>query len=399
MNISDRALNMSFSPVRKLLPYSDAAEKKGITVCKLNIGQPDIVTPDSFFDGLHKFQEKVVKYSDSRGIIQLRETFSKSCAKDGMDFSVDEILITQGGSEAIIFTILAICNEGDEVLIPEPFYANYSSFTGISGAKIVPIPTLIENGFHLPSKKEIEKLITPKTRAILFSNPGNPTGTVYREAEIKMLGEIAKEHNIYLLADEVYREFIYDDKIEYTSVTNIKDIEDRVILIDSISKHYSACGARIGFIASKNSELLNYILKFCQARLCASTIEQFAAANLINTMDSYIQEVKRKYTNRRDLIYKYLKDIPGVISPKPEGALYVLVQLPVEDTEKFAQWLLTDYSLDNKTLLLAPGGGFYKDEKMGKDKVRLSFCSSEEDIEYGMIILKNALTEYNKLKI
>lgn len=395
MNISNRALEMNFSPIRKLIPLADEAAKKGIKVYKLNIGQPNIVTPDSFFEGLHSYKEKIVTYSDSRGIPQLIESFVKSYKLSGINLEKEDILITQGGSEAILFTLMCICNEGDEVLVPEPFYSNYSSFSIFSGAKVKPIPTCIENNFHLPSKEELESLITPKTRAIMFSNPVNPTGTVYTADEIKMIGELAIKHDLYIIADEVYRQFVYDD-IPYTSIMNFENLKDRVVLVDSISKHYSACGARIGLIASKNHELMNYILKFCQARLCVSTIEQHAAANLINTMENYIEDVKMKYKSRRDLLYGYLKRIPGVVCSKPEGAFYIFAKLPVDNAEKFAKWLLTDYSYEGKTLLIASGPGFYQTEGKGEQEVRFSFCTNVDDIENAMIVLRRALEEYNK---
>ncbi|WP_349763933.1 pyridoxal phosphate-dependent aminotransferase [Fusobacterium sp. SYSU M8D902] len=398
MKISNRALEMNFSPIRKLIPLADEAEKRGIKVYRLNIGQPNIVTPDSFFEGLNNYKEKIVTYSDSKGILKLRESFVKSYKLSGIDIDEEDILITQGGSEAILFVLMAICNEGDEVLIPEPFYSNYSSFSTFAGAKVRAIPTTIENSFHLPTQEEIEKLITPKTRAIMFSNPVNPTGTVYTKEEILMIGEIAKKHNLYIIADEVYRQFVYDN-IDYTSIMKMDDLKDRVILVDSISKHYSACGARIGLIASKNHELMNYILKFCQARLCVSTIEQHAAANLINTMDSYLEDVKLKYKSRRDLLFGYLQKIPGVVCSKPEGAFYIFAKLPIDNAEKFAKWLLTDYSYDGKTILIAPGPGFYQTEGRGEQEVRFSFCTNIDDIENAMIVLRRALEEYNKKNI
>ena len=398
MKISNRALEMNFSPIRKLIPLADEAEKRGIKVYRLNIGQPNIVTPDSFFEGLNNYKEKIVTYSDSKGILKLRESFVKSYKLSGIDIDEEDILITQGGSEAILFVLMAICNEGDEVLIPEPFYSNYSSFSTFAGAKVRAIPTTIENSFHLPTQEEIEKLITPKTRAIMFSNPVNPTGTVYTKEEILMIGEIAKKHNLYIIADEVYRQFVYDN-IDYTSIMKMDDLKDRVILVDSISKHYSACGARIGLIASKNHELMNYILKFCQARLCVSTIEQHAAANLINTMDSYLEDVKLKYKSRRDLLFGYLQKIPGIVCSKPEGAFYIFAKLPIDNAEKFAKWLLTDYSYDGKTILIAPGPGFYQTEGRGEQEVRFSFCTNIDDIENAMIVLRRALEEYNKKNI
>lgn len=397
MQISKRAQEIGYSPIRKLIPFADEAEKRGIKVYKLNIGQPSIVTPDSFFEGLHSYKEKIVKYSDSKGILQLRESFAKSFQQSGIDLNSDDILITQGGSEAIFFTLMAICDEGDEVLIPEPFYSNYSSFSRFAGAKVVPIVTRIETGFHLPSKEEIEALITPKTKAILFSNPVNPTGTVYTEKEIRMIGEIALEHDLYILGDEVYRQFVYDEETSFLSVMKLDHLEDRTVIVDSISKHYSACGARIGLLASKNHTLLAEVLKFCQARLCVSTIEQHSAANLINTMDNYFEDVKLKYKNRRDLLFSYLSRIPGVVCSKPEGAFYIIAKLPIDDAEKFAKWLLTDYSYENMTLLIAPGPGFYMTPDKGKQEVRFSFCTSVDDIENAMIVLKRALVEYQHL--
>ncbi|MDR3258432.1 MAG: pyridoxal phosphate-dependent aminotransferase [Fusobacteriaceae bacterium] len=398
MNFSNRIQEMNFSPIRKLMPFADAAEKKGIKVYKLQIGQPNIAAPDSFFEGLHNYEGKIIPYSDSKGILPLRETFSKNYKKYGLSMGVDEILVTQGGSEAILFVMMAICNIGDEILIPEPFYSNYTSFTCFAGVKIVPIPTKIEDDFHLPNMEDIEKLITPKTRGILFSNPVNPTGTVYTGKEIETIGKVAKKHNLYIIADEVYRQFIYDESIEYTSVAQFKELENNTILVDSISKHYSACGARIGSIATKNKELLGYFLKLCQSRLCVSTMEQYAAANLINTTGNYVEDVRLEYKKRRDLMYGYLQNIPGVVCPKPCGALYIFAKLPVKESEKFAKWLLTDYSYENKTLMVAPGPGFYQTPNKGTSEVRLSFCISEDDIENGMIVLKNALEAYKNIE-
>ncbi|MCY6485099.1 pyridoxal phosphate-dependent aminotransferase [Clostridium aestuarii] len=397
MKISNRVLDMNFSPIRKLVPLAHNAEKKGIKVYSLNIGQPNVVTPDAFFEGLAKYDEKIVKYSDSQGIDILIDSFIKSYKKWDIELSKDEILITHGGSEAILFALMAICDPGDEVLIPEPFYSNYNSFAKIACAKVVPFLTTIENGFHLPPKEEIVKKITDKTRCILISNPVNPTGTIYTYDELKMLAEIAQEYDLYIISDEVYRQFVYDN-IAYTSFMYMHDMLDRIILVDSISKHYSACGARIGLVASKNTKLIKHILKLCQSRLCVSTIEQCAAANLINTLDSYIEDVNTKYKSRRNLMYDYLKRIPGVVCDKPGGAFYMLVKLPVDNTEKFAEWLLTDYSYDNMTIMIAPASGFYATEDLGKNEVRLSFCTNIEDIENGMIVLTHAIEAYNSLE-
>lgn len=395
MHISKRVKSMNYSPIRKLIPLADEARKKGIKVYALNIGQPNVVTPDTFFTGLHNYKDKIVKYSDSRGIPQLIENFVENYKRSNTFFEKEDILITQGGSEAILFTLMAICNEGDNILVPEPFYSNYNSFSKFAGAKIIPIETKIEDKFHLPSQEAIESLITDKTRAILLSNPSNPTGTVYTEEEVRMIGDIAQKYDIYIIADEVYKQFIYDD-IPYTSFTHIKELEDRVVLVDSISKHYSACGARIGLIASKNKELMAEILKFCQARLCVSTIEQHAAANLIHTLGTYMEDVRQKYKNRRELLFAYLDTMPEIVCSKPRGSFYAFAKLPVDSAEKFARWLLEEFSYENQTILIAPGPGFYQTEGKGEQEVRFSFCTNVEDIENGMIVLRRALKAYRK---
>ncbi len=394
---SDRILGMQYSPIRKLVPYIDAAKADGVKVYELHIGQPDVKTPDTFFEGLHNFKEQIVKYANSAGVIELRESFSQSYAKSGINISSNEMLITHGGSEAIQITIETICNPGDEVLVPEPYYTNYDSFLKIAGAKLVPIETKIENHYHMTSKEEIEKLITDKTKAIMFSNPSNPTGIVFNDDEVEMIKEIAIKHDLYIITDEVYKQFIYDDDFEYKSFMTIKEVEDRTILVDSISKHYSACGARIGVIASKNKEFIAQALKLCQARLSVSTIEQYASTNLINTLDTYIDNARLEYKVRRDLMYNHLKEMDGVISFKPSSAFYIFAELPVDDVEKFVIWLLTEFRYKNQTLSFAPGSGFYSGENKGLKEARFSFCTHNlTEIENGMKVLKKALAEYNK---
>jgi aspartate aminotransferase len=327
----------------------------------------------------------------------LISSFIKYYKKWNFEFESDEIMVTNGGSEAIMFALMAICDVGDEVIIPEPFYTNYNGFAEVAGAKVVPFITKAEDGFHLPSKEVITSKITDRTRAILVSNPGNPTGVVYTYDEIRMLGDIAKEYNLYLIADEVYREFVYDN-LKYTSALSLNDILDRIIVIDSISKRYSACGARIGMVASKNKELINQILKLCQSRLCVPTIEQLAAANLINTPESYFKEVKAEYENRRNILYDALKDIPGVVCEKPTGAFYIVVKLPVESAEDFAKWILTDFTYDNKTVMFAPAEGFYATKGLGKNEIRLSYCINSEDLKDAMKIFGIALKKYKEIK-
>lgn len=395
MKFSKRILDMQFSPIRKLTPYGEEARAKGKKVYPLNIGQPDIETPDTFFDAISSFKEDVLKYANSQGINDLIDSFIKYYKEWNINFERNEMLVTSGGSEALLFAIMAICDVGDEIIIPEPFYTNYNGFSEAAGVKVVPFITKAENGFHLPDKKEIESKITHKTRAILMSNPGNPTGVVYTYDEIRMLADIAKEHDIYLIADEVYREFVYDN-LKYTSVLYMEDVLDRVILVDSISKRYSACGARIGLVASKNKDLINQILKLCQSRLCVATIEQVAAANLINTPKEYFVKVKAEYENRRNILFEALSNIPGVVCEKPTGAFYVVAKLPIKDADDFAKWLLTDFDYNNKTVMVAPAEGFYATPGLGKDEIRISYCLNCEDLKDAMDILSKALSEYIK---
>ncbi|MGH4119889.1 pyridoxal phosphate-dependent aminotransferase [Clostridium sp.] len=396
MKLSNRIKAMQFSPIRKLVPFSDAAKKRGVSVYHLNIGQPDVYTPDKFIEGIENYSEKVLKYTNSQGIDSLIESFIKYYKEWDIDFEKDEIIITNGGSEAIMFALMAICDPGDEIIVPEPFYTNYNGFADVSSVKVVPFITKAEDGFHLPSKEDITSKITNKTRAIMISNPGNPTGVVYTEAEIRLLSDIVSENDLFLIADEVYREFVYDD-LKYTSALYMKDILDKVILIDSISKRYSACGARIGLVASKNKELMNEILKLAQARLCVSTIEQLGAANLINTPKSYFSEVREEYENRRNILFKYLSKIPGVVCEKPTGAFYVIAKLPLENSEAFAKWLLTDFNYNNKTVMIAPAEGFYGTPGLGKNEIRLSYCLNTTALIDAMEILEIALTQYIKL--
>lgn len=388
---------MQFSPIRKLTPFAETAKKKGVKVYHLNIGQPDIATPDTFYQGLNSFDENVLKYANSQGIDVLIESFIQYYKEWNIDFDRNQIMITNGGSEAILFALMAICDVGDEIIIPEPFYTNYNGFSEAAGVNVVPFITKAEEGFHLPSKETITAKITEKTRAILVSNPGNPTGVVYTFDEIRMLADIAKEHNLYIIADEVYREFVYDN-LKFTSALYMEDILDRVILIDSISKRYSACGARIGLVASKNTELMNQILKLCQSRLCCPTIEQLAAANLINTPKAYFDEVKEEYENRRNIMHEGLSSIPGVVCEKPTGAFYIMAKLPIKDADSFAKWMLTDFNYENRTVMVAPAEGFYATEGLGKNEIRLSYCLNCEDLKDAMKILSIALKQYMEIE-
>lgn len=393
MKFSQRIIEMQESPIRKLVPIADEVKKQGKKVYHLNIGQPDIETPKEFFEPIKKFDDDVLAYAHSQGIPELIESFIKYYKKHNINFEKDEIIVTNGGSEALMFSLIATCNYGDEILVPEPFYTNYNGFCSMAGVNVIPITTKAENGFHLPEKDEIVSLITPKTKAILIASPGNPTGRVYNKNEIYMLRDIVKEHDLYIIADEVYKEFVYDG-LEFTSFAHIEDIADRVILTDSISKRYSACGARIGCIASKNKDLIKQVMKLAQGRLCVATLEQLGAANLINVPDSYIEKVKAEYLRRRDVVYNALQKMDGVICEKPHGAFYVIAKLPVVDAEDFVVWMLKEFEINNETVMMAPAEGFYATEGLGKDEVRISYCLNVDSLEKAMNILNEGLKAY-----
>jgi len=393
MKLSNRLESMQFSTIRKLSPFAEDATKRGISVYHLNIGQPDIHTPDTFMKGINNYTDKVLGYVNSRGMDPLIESFIKYYKEWDIEFSKNDIMVTNGGSEAIMFALIAICDPGDEIIVPEPFYTNYNSLADLASVKIVPFITKAEDGFHLPSKEEITNKITNKTRAIMVSNPGNPTGVVYTEEEIRMLADIVSENDLFLISDEVYREFVYDG-LKHTSALYMKDIEDKIILIDSISKRYSACGARVGLVASKHKDLMNQILKLGQSRLCVPVIEQVAAANLINTPKSYFIEVKKEYEERRNILHKYLSKIPGVVCQKPTGAFYVVAKLPIKSAEDFAKWLLTDFNYNNKTVMVAPAAGFYATKDLGVNEIRLSYCLNTTALKDAMEILGIALEKY-----
>jgi len=396
MKLSNRIESMQFSTIRKLVPFAEEAKKRGVSVYHLNIGQPDIHTPDTFMEGISNYTDKVLGYTNSRGMDPLIESFIKYYKEWDIDFVKDEIMITNGGSEAILFALMAICDTGDEIIVPEPFYTNYSGLGDLASVKIVSFITKAEDGFHLPSKEEITSKITKRTKAIMVSNPGNPTGVVYTPAEVRMLADIALENDIFLISDEVYREFVYDD-LKYTSALYMKDAQEKIILIDSISKRYSACGARIGLVASKHKHLMSQMIKLGQSRLCVPVIEQVAAANLINTPKSYFVDVKKEYEERRNILHKYLSKIPGVVCQKPTGAFYVVAKLPIKSGEDFAKWLLTDFSHNNKTVMVAPAQGFYATPGLGVNEIRLSYCLNITALKDAMEILEIALKEYISL--
>jgi aspartate aminotransferase len=393
MKYSDRITAMESSPIRKLIPYANKAKERGKKVYHLNIGQPDIVTPRQFFDAVKNFNCEILTYSPSNGIPELIEAVIPYYRNYDMEFSKDDILVTNGGSEALLFTLMSLFDKGDDIVVPEPFYANYKSMFQVLDINVVPISTKVEEGFHLPSKAEIEKVITPKTKAILISNPGNPTGTTYTREEINTLASVAKEKDIFIISDEVYREFVYDN-LDYASFGTIKDIEDRVIIIDSISKRYSACGARVGLIVSRNKEFIGHAFKLCEVRLSVAELEQIGAAALYKTPQNYLKEVNAEYKKRRDIVFEALSNMEGVVCRKPEGAFYYMVKLPVDNAEKFVIWLLEEFDIDGETLMMAPADGFYATEGRGIDEVRIAYILNESDLLKSMNILKEGLKKY-----
>ena len=395
-NFSNRVTAMQASPIRKLVPFATAAKADGVKVYHLNIGQPDIKTPRGFFDAVKNFDDEVLEYAVSQGIPELIEALQDYYKTYDMHFDKDELLITNGGSEALLFAMMATCDLGDKLLIPEPFYTNYNGFGQCVNVGVAPITTKAENGFHLPSKEEILSKIDDKVKAILLSNPGNPTGAIYSKEELEMIAEIAIEKDLWIISDEVYREFVYDG-LEYTSFGNLKQVEDRVIIIDSVSKRYSACGARIGSIASKNKELIAQIMKLCQGRLCVPTLEQIGAVELYKTPVSYFKEVNDEYRKRRDVLYSELMKVDGVICEKPTGAFYVVAKLPVDNAEDFVKWMLTEFRVDNETVMATPAEGFYATPGLGRDEIRLAYILKEEDLRKAAKILKEGLEAYVKL--
>ena len=396
MKFSKRLSSMQESPIRKLAPFATAAKAEGVKVYHLNIGQPDIITPVGFFDAVKNFDKKVLEYAGSQGIPELIEAIRKYYTTYDMNFANEDIIITNGGSEALLFSFMAACDPGDNILIPEPFYTNYNGFAQCLNINVKSVTTVAENGFHLPSKDKILAKIDDKTSAILVVNPGNPTGCVYTKEEVRMIADIAKEKDLWIIADEVYREFVYEG-LQYTSFGNMKDVEDRVIIIDSVSKRYSACGARIGSIACKNKKFMAEVMKVCQGRLCVATIEQLGAAALYDTPASYFKEVNDEYRKRRDVLYEELMKADGVICEKPMGAFYIVAKLPVENAEDFVAWTLKEFRRDNETVMCTPAEGFYSTPGLGKNEVRLAYVLKEEDLRRAGQLLKEALEEYAKL--
>lgn len=395
MRISKRVSMMQESPIRKLLSYADEAKAKGIHVYHINIGQPDIPTPHVLFSALKNFDEKVLAYGPSQGLKAARETVSQYLKKNNYNVEADDVFITTGGSEAIIFAMMATCDIGDNIIIPEPFYTNYNGFAAMASVEIKPLTTHVENGFHLPDSKEIEKLIDDRTRGILICSPNNPTGTVFTRDEIERVINIASKHDIYVLSDEVYREFVFDGK-EHVSVLEFEEHKDRIIMMDSISKRFSACGARIGNLVTRNRELMKAILKLGQARLCPPTIEQIGMIEAYRHMDEFMDNMMNEYEKRRDTVFECLKSIEGAFTRKPEGAFYCVVKLPVDSADNFAKWMLTDFNVDGKTVMVAPAAGFYASEGKGIDEIRIAYVLNSPDLEDAIHILDEGLKEYKR---
>jgi len=395
--ISNRALNMPASPIRRLVPFADEAKKRGIQVYHLNIGQPDIETPKEWFEYIEKFKTKVVAYTHSQGILPLREKFSEYYKKWDINVSPDEIMVTNGGSEAIMFALGVVCDPGDEILVIEPFYANYAGFAAYLNIKIIPVTTTPENGYRMPEKKEFEKRISSKTKAILFSNPSNPTGVVYTKEELQTIVEIAKKYNLVIISDEVYREFAFDNK-KSISAFEFEEIHDRLIIVDSISKRYSACGARIGTFVTKNKEFYNAALKFAQARLSPAEITQYGTIGLLNSSEEYMKNTLTEYQKRRDVAYEEIKKIPSVVAYKPEGAFYLSAKLPVDNAEEFIKWMLTNFNVDGKTTMVAPLSGFYATPNTGLSEIRIAYVLNSEKIKDAIKIMALAIEKFNNQK-
>jgi aspartate aminotransferase len=393
--ISHRGAMMPPSPIRKLVPYADAAKKRGTKVYHLNIGQPDIVTPQSILDAVRHTDMKVLEYSPSPGFESYRKKLVEYYKRNNIDVKSSQIIVTTGGSEAIMFAIQSCLDPGDEIIIPEPFYANYNGFSTSSGVKVVPIPSSIENGFALPPIEVFEKAVTTRTKAIMICNPNNPTGYLYSLDELNVLKEICLKHDLFLFSDEAYREFCYDGA-KHTSALSLEGLEEHAILLDTISKRYSACGGRIGAFVTRNQAVLDAAMKFAQARLSPPTFAQILGEAAVDLPANYFDEVHAEYTSRRDILVKRLKAMPGVKCPLPGGAFYAMAQLPVNDSEKFCQWLLESFSYKGATVMMAPAAGFYATPGKGRNEVRLAYVLNKEDINAAMDCLEAALKEYKQ---
>ncbi len=396
MHISKRGIEIQASPIRKLKPFAERAEERGIHVYYINIGQPDIPTPQPVWDALKNFNEEVLSYGPAQGFLELRQAIADYFVGFNIPLTSENVIITIGGSEAIHFSFSVVADPGEEIIIPEPFYANYNGYAASANVKIVPLPLKVENGFRLPPSEEIEARVNPKTRAILLCSPNNPTGTVYSSEELERVIDIVEKHDLFLIADEVYKEFVYDGII-HKSILEYEDIKDRVIVVDSISKRFSCCGARIGALVTRNKEIYQGALKFAQARLCPPSIEQKAALAAYHMGRDYFHPVREEYQKRRDILYEGFKEIPGIIMDKPQGAFYIIARLPIKDSEHFVRWMLTDFHLDSETVMVAPAQGFYSSPGRGKDEVRIAYVLKEKDLRRAIVVFKEGLKKYLSL--
>lgn len=394
MKLSSKIQKCELSPIRKFAPFADAARARGIKIYPLNIGQPDIETPAAFFDAVRNFESPVLEYAPSAGVPAYLKAVHDYYTRIGIELEPGDILATAGGSEALSMTLACILDDGDELLTAEPFYPNYSTFTQVTGATIRPIPTFAEEGFRYAVRERIEPLINEHTRAILMTNPGNPTGYVLSRAEMRVIADIAKEHDLYVVSDEVYREFVYGGE-EMTSMLEFEDLHDNVIVVDSVSKRFSACGARVGVVVSRNKAFMTEAMKICQGRLCVATLDQVGAAALYSVGPEYFAAVREEYKRRRDTALKKLLAIPGVVCEQPEGAFYLMAKLPVDSTDKFQQWLLEEFNADGDTVMLTPGEGFYATPGKGVNEARLAYVLKQADLERAMDVLALGIAAYN----
>ena len=395
MKFSSKIEKCNLSPIRKFYPYQVECKKQGKKIYPLNIGQPDIKTPEAYFEAIKNFNAPVLEYAPSPGIPEMIEAVKNYYHGIGIDYETSDIFITTGGSEALQIALNCILDDGDEIIIPEPFYPNYNTFVKTTGGVIRPLTTTPEEGYHYADREKIEALINENTRAIMFTNPGNPTGVVLTPEELKLMVDIAVEHDLFIIGDEVYRDFVYGGE-PLMSLGQYPEANDNVIIIDSVSKRFSACGARIGTVITRNKELQAHMMKICQARLSVATLDQVASAALYSVDPSYFDEVRAEYKERRDTLYNKLMEIPGVVCKEPKGAFYVMAKLPVDDTEKFLVWLLTEFEDNNETVMYAPGGGFYATEGKGTDEVRFAYILKKEDLARAMDLLAMGIKKYNE---
>ena len=396
MQISQRGLNIQASPIRKFKPYADIAKAQGTHVYHLNIGDPDILTPRPVLDAFHAYDEKVLGYGPSQGFQELREAIARYFNGYRIPVEADDVMVTTGGSEAIHFAFSVVADPGEEILIPEPYYTNYNGYASFASIRIVPLPLKVEDGFRLPPEKDIEARITPRTKAILLCSPNNPTGTVYTPEELERAVRLAEKHDLFLIGDEVYKEFVYDG-LSHKSLLEFEGAKERTIVVDSISKRFSCCGARIGALVSRNKDVMSSVLKFGQARLCPPSVEQIAALAAYNMGMSYFEPIREEYQKRRDILYEGLRNIPGLVIRKPQGAFYIIARLPVRDAEHFTIWLLSEFSLDGKTVMFAPAAGFYGTPGRGRDEVRMAYVLNERDLLESIRVFKAGLEKYQKL--